>query len=87
MSEFYGDHWNNHCAVCKRGFPHPRRDNKGFVVCPECIDKINNSPELVCPECGYFPLTLSGEHKGLDLKITDGKAECPNCSYEEEFGE
>lgn len=40
---------------------------------------------LVCPECGQHPLTLMGERKGLDMKLTGGKAQCQVCPYEMEL--
>lgn len=43
------------------------------------------SPELICPNCNHFPLTLSGRVPGLTLEIEDGMAQCPNCSYQQEF--
>ena len=42
-------------------------------------------PEMVCPKCGHYPLTLSGKIKGLDWKITNGKSSCPICMFEEEI--
>ena len=40
---------------------------------------------MICPECGHHPLTLMGERKGLDMKLTGGKAQCPVCLYEMEL--
>ena len=53
------------------------------------LDKMLQEEEyyLICPECEHYPLTLSGEIKGLDYKITDGKVQCPICAYERILGE
>lgn len=40
---------------------------------------------MICPECGHHPLTLMGKRKGLTLKLTGGKAQCPVCPYEMEL--
>jgi hypothetical protein len=40
---------------------------------------------MICPDCGHHPLTLMGERKGLTLKLTGGKAQCPVCPYEMEL--
>jgi len=37
------------------------------------------SPELVCPECGEYPLTL------IDKGMGNRLAQCKSCIYEEEF--
>jgi len=38
------------------------------------------SPELICPECGHYPLTLEGT-KTLSMP-KDKKSYCDECSYE-----
>lgn len=39
-----------------------------------------DSPELICPECGHHPLTLAGR-KTLCMP-TDRKVYCDKCIYE-----
>lgn len=43
------------------------------------------SPEMVCPKCGHYPLILTGKRTGLTWKIKNGKAYCEKCMYEEEI--